>query len=114
MLEEKPQLFVEVGAADIGILVHSLSAKADICGGIDVLLRIAARRDICEGGDHRLAKVALTARKETVEVGIVQVWEAQGEEHIHGLLVVGHDVDKVDEAMGLLALVLVKLPRSLK
>ena len=42
---------------------------------------------------------------------LVQVREAQRQEQVHRLLRLGHDVNEVDEAEGLLPLILVELAR---
>ena len=112
MLEEQPELLVQVGGADITVSSHSLGSQPVVCGCIDIVVWIFICWDIRQFGHHNLAQVALAAREQAVEHRVVQVGVTQGEEQGERLGHVGKDVDEINKTAGLLAFILEKLTRT--
>ena len=54
VLVEEPELLVEVGRAYVAVQSHGFRPEQVVRGGVDVQLRVGARREVGQGGDDRL------------------------------------------------------------
>ena len=109
MLKEQPELAIKVGGADVAVGSDSLGAELVVGGRVDILLGVAARGNVGQGGHDGLAEVELAAGQEAVEGRLVQVREAEGQEDAERLAHIRLDMDEVNKAQGLLSFILEEL-----